>query len=132
MIEKVFKVKYSTREKHSKRFRDLQAVHVLSQPWCAAVPVQRWSRAELGSVPSRPGQDVPAALGAQPGPAGKSRGGSCWTPASHEGRLGQRNTRCQVSSTCPLQRVWLFHFYPFKQYLYNKQPGCGRISLGKN
>lgn len=126
MIEKVLKVKYSTRngerEKQDKRFRVPQAVAELSQ-LCA----------EPGSRAGCAG-----ALQAQPGPAGKDgdrrAGQTCWAPpASGEGRLaqGMLGVKCPPPAFCTVCGFFTC-FYPFKLHLYDKPPSCERISLGKN
>lgn len=80
------------------------------------------------------GQEVPAALGARSGPAGKSRGGLCWVPpATQEGTLsrGTLGAKCPPPAFCSVLGFFM-RFHHYKQYLCNKQPGCGRISSGKN
>lgn len=78
-----------------------------------------------------PGQGVPAALQGRAEAGRQDWRAVCLLPARRGGWV--RNAQCQVSSTCLCTVCGFFMcFHPFKLYLYNKPPGCERISLGKN
>lgn len=78
------------------------------------------------------GQQGRTGTGGQDGD--RRAGQTCWAPpASGEGRLaqGMLGVKCPPPAFCTVCGFFTC-FYPFKLHLYDKPPGCERISLGKN